>query len=80
MRLTPLLFALGTLPLMAVPIANASFETATLTTTGTVNGSYNNLIAGSTISASGGTLSNWNVKHHRRRKRFRRRLRSYRGW
>ena len=61
MRLTPLLFALGTLPLMAVPIANASFETATLTTVGTINGSYNNLIAGSTISASGGTLSNWNV-------------------
>ena len=63
MKTTHLLFALGALPIVAapIPIVNASFEIATLTTIDPSNGAYNNLVPGSTISATGGTLSNWSV-------------------
>jgi HpiC1 cyclase len=40
-----------------IPIQNAGFETGNLTQVG--NGTFSQLIAGSTIFAAGGTLSNW---------------------
>jgi hypothetical protein len=40
-----------------VTISNPSFETAALTLSG--NGPYSNLIAGSTIASTSGTLANW---------------------
>jgi hypothetical protein len=42
----------------SVSISNASFETATLAFT-SGNGSYSNVISGSTIGSPGGTLANW---------------------
>src|SRR5437763_28850 len=41
-----------------VTVSNPSFETATLPFNGG-NGPYSNLIAGSTIASTGGTLANW---------------------
>jgi hypothetical protein len=41
----------------SINVANPSFETANLTLSG--NGSFSQLIAGSTIFAAGGTLANW---------------------
>jgi Bacterial Ig-like domain (group 3) len=42
----------------SVTISNPSFETTTLPFNGG-NGPYSNLIAGSTLAATGGTLANW---------------------
>jgi hypothetical protein len=43
-----------------VAIVNSSFETATLSLSG-ATGTFSNLIAGSTIAATGGTLANWSA-------------------
>ncbi len=42
-----------------IPIQNAGFETANLTLNG--NGTFSQLVAGSTIFVAGGSLSNWTV-------------------
>jgi hypothetical protein len=60
LALLPLITSLFTVVSNAqsVTIANASFETATLPLNGG-NGAYSNLIAGSTLAATAGTVANW---------------------
>lgn len=55
--LSTLLICAGVLQASSITIQNPGFETASLTQTG--NGTFSQLIAGSTIFAAGGTLSGW---------------------